>query len=110
MSDLLRQALWYTVIGMGITFLSIGALAVGMYVLTALPTGKKEAEEPSTEVAAPQADDRYLAAVAAVSVALAQTQAIRSTTRAATDPWSAYVRSYHLAQRSQHMQPRLRSR
>ncbi|MDY0019750.1 MAG: OadG family protein [Anaerolineae bacterium] len=110
MSDLLRQALWYTVIGMGITFLSLGALAVGMYVLTALPTGKKKAEEPPTEVAAPQADDRYLAAAAAVSVALAQAQVIRPTARATSNPWSAYVRSYHLAQRSQHMQPRLRSR
>lgn len=46
MSSTLTAALQLTVIGMGMTFLSIGALTLGMYVLTRL-TQEKEAPAPS---------------------------------------------------------------
>ena len=109
MDELLKQALWLTVVGMGMTFTAIGALVLGMYALTALFPGKKK--QPPAEVTAPVgaapepvSADRYRAAVAAVAVAVAQTRlrpaaAAAPVSRFAGDEWTPYVRSHHLAQR-----------
>jgi len=113
MNELLRQALWFTAIGMGMTFLSIGALVVGMYLLTALfPEKKRQTEAaPDAEIneALPE-DHRYLAAAAAVAVAVAQTQRAQATPAKAPSQWRTYARNYHIAQCSRHNQKRYRVR
>ena len=47
MSDLVMSGLRLTLVGMGMTFLSIGALVVGMFLLTRL-TREKTADQPGT--------------------------------------------------------------
>ncbi|RLC84112.1 MAG: hypothetical protein DRI37_09430 [Chloroflexi bacterium] len=111
MSELLKQALWLTGVGMSMTFASIGVLVLGMYALTALFPEKKgqppaEAQPVEGPVAQePVSADRYKAAVAAVAVAVAQTRlrsaaAAVSTPWPGSDEWTPYVRSHHLAQRA----------
>ncbi len=81
MGDLLVQALKLTVVGMGMTFLSIGALIGGMYVLTGLATDKPQGEAmQDPHLPAPESPEmlsrgRDIAAVAAVSTAVAATSA-----------------------------------
>ena len=88
MTTLLNQALILTLVGMGMTFASLGLLVLGMYAMTALitdkPRGKKALEAapetrgvdvalPVVEVAAalPRDAARSRAAAAAVALALA---------------------------------------
>ncbi len=49
MSNALVQALWLTVIGMGMTFLSIGALVRGIYLLTRLTRTRPNAQARFTK-------------------------------------------------------------
>ena len=111
MDELLKQALWLTGVGMSMTFASIGLLVLGMYALTALFPEKKG--QPPAEVQPvkgpvvqePASADRYKAAVAAVSVAVAQARLqpaapAVSTPWPGSDEWTPYVRSRHLAQRA----------
>ncbi len=129
MGELLLQALKLTVVGMGMTFLSIGALIGGMYVLTGLVTDKSQEvamknfkssflEQPASlerDVAAAAAvsaalveekarDPKHIAAVAAVTAALAgampDTAASGVPPRPPVDVWTLHVRSQQLAQRA----------
>jgi Na+-transporting methylmalonyl-CoA/oxaloacetate decarboxylase gamma subunit len=114
MSDLLSQALWFTLVGMGMTFAAIGALVLGMYLLTYLfpERSQEEAEVPAppTEVeeekgAAREAERRRLAAVAAAAVAVAQASTAPSADEGAggaVDQWRSFVRSQHLTHRTPH--------
>ena len=110
MSELLKQALWLTGVGMSMTFVSIGLLVLGMYALTALFPEKKEQPPAAAQPVAgpvmqePVSADRYKAAVAAVAVAVSQTRlrpaaAAVSAPWPGSDEWTPYVRSHHLAQR-----------
>ncbi|MDX9955923.1 MAG: OadG family transporter subunit [Anaerolineae bacterium] len=109
-AELLRQALVLTAIGMGMTFAAIGALVLGMYALGGIKPRKSNEAEAVAEEAAPAgaeaatlpdtADARYLAAVAAVAVARAQSvREARQPANVAPDQWRSHVRSRHLAQR-----------
>ena len=108
MNELLRQALWLTVVGMGMTFAAIGTLVVGMYALTALTADKEEAApaEEQVRVETPAqtqaADDVYRAAAAAVAVAIAQAHTISRTRaeRGTLSPWTSHVRRDHVSQRA----------
>jgi sodium pump decarboxylase gamma subunit len=106
----LTQALRYTLIGMGMTFGAIGALVLGMYLLTAVAGRKKKeksevADAPTSPKVAPIAETRdearALAAAAAVAVAVSQAterQGIPEPT--GTGQWRRYVRHHHLEQRT----------
>ncbi len=103
MNELLKQALWLTVMGMGMTFLAIGALVGLMYLITALAPEKEveEAAEPvetTTEAAMPIVEeDRYRAAAAAVILALTlEKSRHRPAEGQADDPWTIYARSQKL--------------
>lgn len=107
-AELLKQALLLTAIGMGMTFAAIGALVLGMFLLGGIKPRKPAEvadEEPATPVAEAAAtpdtaDARYLAAVAAVAVARAQSvREDRRTSGVVVDQWRSYVRSRHLTQR-----------
>jgi len=123
----LSQALFLTLIGMGMTFAAIGLLVVGMYLMTALIKDKaqddgelpKVAPEPLTEGLAQEGQHRHIAAAAAVSVALTEQSpryataaaaavAVALTTQSAPpvvvsagarNAWNAYVRGQQLSQR-----------
>ncbi len=110
MGELLNQTLYLTVVGMGMTFLAIGALVASMYLMTAFIKDRKVEEEPlapedePADVSAPESDERSLAAAVAVAVALA-TQSVATATAggtASTADWSAYVRGQHLSMRQQY--------
>ncbi len=103
MIELLKQALWLTLMGMGMTFLAIGALVGLMYLLTALFPEKAEEETAITSPAEAAAetptagDDRYRAAAAAVILALTLEQARRrEAEHRPDDPWTIYARSQKL--------------
>jgi Na+-transporting methylmalonyl-CoA/oxaloacetate decarboxylase gamma subunit len=114
MGDPLSEALRYTLIGMGMTFAAIGALVVGMYLLTALAPGREAEETPEARVggAAPEpqaGNDRHRAAVAAVAVALAEASRARSPRGirpGAADRWTTFVRSQHLKRGAPHRRSR----
>ncbi len=115
----LTEALRYTLIGMSMTFGAIGALVLGMYLLTALASPKKEAspespEAPSTPKVEPVVETRdearAMAAAAAVAVALAQDRLGPSAEPAGTSQWRRYVRTHHLQQRSRSTQQTFRKR
>ncbi len=102
MGELLKQGLWLTVMGMGLTFLAIGALVGLMYLLTALMPEQEE-EETAPMAASPSPsvetddDDRYRAAAAAVILALTLEQGRqREMHRQGDDPWTIYTRSQKL--------------
>lgn len=118
MDVLLAQGLNLTILGMGMTFLSLGALVLGMYLMTALiKDAPPEAEEDEAEfvaapeVAAPDAA-RYLAAAAAVAVALEQSAQVWTPATASAMPparvWNTQVRSRQLIQQQQHVLRRSR--
>ncbi|MBN1260183.1 MAG: OadG family protein [Anaerolineae bacterium] len=104
--ELLTQALMLTLYGMGMTFVAIGALVGGMYLLTALVPEKKPETAPETyhetEAGDADAQGRYLAAAAAVAVALAQSAPATAKKQAAAtgSTWSVFVRNQHIRQRS----------
>jgi len=131
MSDLLVQGLQLTVLGMGMTFASIGALVVGMYLMTAVTRTKRsradvtltdpgdEGERVSLESAAlesgrlsstgdgeDEAGDRakVRAAAAAVAVALAEAEASEGASMPcrSDNAWDIYVRSRHLSRRTRY--------
>jgi len=110
--ELLKQALWLTLIGMGMTFAAIGALVLGMYALGSIKPRKAggeamagEAEEApvaAAEAALSTAEARYQAAVAAVAVARAQAlPEVRRSAGAPVDQWRACVRTQQLLRRNQ---------
>lgn len=123
MSDL-TTALNLTLIGMGMTFASIGALVAGMYLLTALFREKPAIVETSAptpaevdipaETAVDEDTTRYMAAAAAVATALAQarqTASRASKTGAGTaGAWNTYVRGGLLTQRAHYNALRSRNR
>jgi sodium pump decarboxylase gamma subunit len=111
MNELLRQALWLTVVGMGMTFAAIGTLVLGMYALTALTADKEEAASAEEQVERMETespsqtqsdDDAYRAAAAAVAVAIAQAHTITRTRaeRGTLSPWTSHVRREHVSQRA----------
>lgn len=127
MDALLKSALELTFLGMGMTFLSIGALTLGMYVMTAIFRGKDRAVVPEldrdevvdADVAvqyrdtavdangdAAEADRRATAAAVAVALALLDMQldgAVASAHIAPVvveDAWNAFARGSHLLRRA----------
>ena len=108
MDELLKQALYLTVVGMGMTFLAIGALVASMYLMTAFIKDRPAQEEEPLEEApltmpTPAKDERYLAAAAAVAVALAtQAATVTATGSSPTADWSAYIRRQHLSARQRY--------
>ncbi|MGC9398723.1 MAG: OadG family protein [Anaerolineae bacterium] len=109
MSDLLLEALRYTLIGMSMTFAALGALVLGMYVLTSVASRKKETASEATSAPTPPVaqaaesrdEARALAAAAAVAVAVAQAAGqpgYGHELRGASE-WRHYVRQHHLEQR-----------
>ena len=137
MTDLLNQALILTVWGMGMTFAALGALVIGMYLITAWSKDKTDAHseneelfEASAETDSPSSDQEYraienqvnvqnaealhMAAAAGVAVALALT--LESDVEKHDTPvpaafpaaWDYYVRGRHLSQRSRFEQLRQR--
>ncbi len=126
MADLLAQALELTVLGMGMTFLSIGALVGGMYLLTFLTTSRAQGEGavggpehrreedvtptvmPVSEGATSSEDGRERrrrAAAAAVAVTLALAESRKGAPAGVTtgdrgeSAWSSYARSLQLSRR-----------
>ena len=110
--ELLKQALWLTLIGMGMTFAAIGALVLGMYALGSIKprkaAGEAMAEEAeaapaaAAEAALSTAEARYQAAAAAVAVARAQVlPEVRHPADVPVDQWRAYVRHQPLLRRHQ---------
>jgi len=109
------QAVWMTVIGMGLTFGALGLLIVAMMALTRWARGKAEAapsrSEPSKAI---PADERVeeLERAAAIAVAVALAQAARRagpayawhTARPEEEPspWQAYARGQQLEQAKTH--------
>jgi Na+-transporting methylmalonyl-CoA/oxaloacetate decarboxylase gamma subunit len=129
MGESLRSALELMVLGMGMTFLSLGALALGMYLMTAVLRGKERDRLPEQdderlageEVVAYHegefADDRSggedarrraVAAAVAVALALAEVPSAPPDPAAHQDPWNAFARSLHLSRRSQYEARRFR--
>jgi Na+-transporting methylmalonyl-CoA/oxaloacetate decarboxylase gamma subunit len=137
MTELLKQALTLTGWGMGMTFMSIGALVLGMYLITSLFRGKSnsqmESEEDAThteetayldenlentsienDVTDGMNDQQELAAAAAVAVAMALSQETKAQKRIISnypmnnDMWNHYVRGRHLSQRSRYEQLKTR--
>jgi Na+-transporting methylmalonyl-CoA/oxaloacetate decarboxylase gamma subunit len=130
MGEVLMQALKLTIVGMGMTFGSIGALIGGMYLLTGLamdrpqgaamkrysPTKPARTETPGRDVAAVAAvsaalaeekdarDPKHIAAVAAVTAALASVTADTAAPGAPPQPlmdvWTLQARSQQLARRA----------
>ncbi len=103
MNELLKQALWLTVMGMGMTFLAIGALVGLMYLITALAPEKAEEAgeegEPLAVAESPlaEAEDRYRAAAAAVILALTlEKSRLHRAEGQSDDPWTIYARSQKL--------------
>ena len=124
MGDLWVQGLQLTVLGMGMTFAAIGALVIGMYVMTAVTRtrrpdvgatrtdGQEEGGRVSLDGAALESETlssaeksgdnaRYRAAVAAVAVALAEAgqRTAEEMPRQSGDVWDLYVRGRHLSRR-----------
>ena len=110
--ELLKQALWLTLIGMGMTFAAIGALVLGMYALGSIQPRKAAGEAMAEEAeAAPAAaasaalstaEARYQAAAAAVAVARAQARPeVWRPADVPVDQWRAYVRHQQLLRRNQ---------
>ncbi len=124
MEEVLTTALELTVLGMGMTFLSLGALVLGMYLLTALFKGKEpatmdeagpsESEPERTRLypsAAPEsgtlaeleeAQRRTAAATVAVALALAEADASHSdkpVCRETHEAWNDFARGLHLSRR-----------
>ena len=121
MSNALVQALWLTVIGMGMTFLSIGALVGGIYLLTRLTRTRPNAPAPlpneailtgeevhmatgprvEQPVLGSDVDYRRRAAAVAVATALALAEGERQVLPGAPagSGWDAYVRARHLSSR-----------
>lgn len=124
MGDLWIQGLQLTMLGMGMTFASIGALVVGMYFMTAVTRGKRPRAEATLKVQRDggegvsvdsaalegghlslteesSGDAKYRAAVAAVAVALteAEAQAPSIAPRVSDAAWDIYVRGQHVSRR-----------
>lgn len=135
MAEVLIQALELTVLGMGMTFISIGALVGGMYLLTFLTRPRAQAESavdnaergvveeagwrsiPASEDATSTEDDRErsrraAAATVAVARALAESRgrapAVTTSGDGGDSAWSSHARSLHLAQRMRYEARKLR--
>jgi Na+-transporting methylmalonyl-CoA/oxaloacetate decarboxylase gamma subunit len=125
MGELFVQGLQLTLLGMGMTFASIGALVVGMYLMTAVTRKRRpevDMEEPEDEGGRVPLDRavlerggmsvrgestqnaKYRAAATAVAVALAeeaQRKAVGAPRRF-DDAWDLFVRNRHLSRRMRH--------
>ena len=109
-----NQAVWMTVIGMGLTFGALGLLIVAMMALTRWARGRAEAtpsrSEPSRAIpdvlirADERVEDLETAAAVAVAVALARAARRAGPTYAwhtarpggEPSPWQAYARGQQL--------------
>jgi len=85
------------------TFAAIGALVAGMYAMTAFIKDKpaQDEEAPASELETTADAAHYLVAVAAVTVAIAQTAqpAMFTGVAAPANTWNAYIRGQRLSQR-----------
>jgi Na+-transporting methylmalonyl-CoA/oxaloacetate decarboxylase gamma subunit len=109
-TELLLQGGWLTLVGMGFTFISIGAIIGVMYLITAVIKDKPEAEEETAEALVTEVDSeaaaRRLAAVAAVTVALAQAQSPQQALP--VKDWDIYARNQRLTSSALHDMQRVR--
>ena len=131
MTELLEQAVILTGWGMGMTFLAIGALVIGMYLMSMVIKEKTETaaddtdetiadllEEDNEETIEPleinnggfsiNSREQYRALAASVAVALALSQESGEkepiTTTTTPGAWNHYVRGRQLSQRSRYEQ------
>ncbi|MDF1513995.1 MAG: hypothetical protein P1S60_09310 [Anaerolineae bacterium] len=129
MNELIRQALILTGWGMGMTFLAIGALVLGMFLMTILIKDRQSSNsenfmeyDSELDISLPESDESAvleneldiaaheidMAAVAAVTVAIAIVQQppfqlpklVEKT--GTSDGWDHYVRGRRMSQRSQY--------
>jgi len=129
MSEVMRQALLLTAWGMGMTFSSIGALALGMYLLTYLTRERQPEISPApaldevgrvdtmslAEASSDAAEGRRRALAAAVAVAQAVVAyeqpplALHGEARPGGDEvWNSYARGLHLSRRAHYEARRVR--
>jgi Na+-transporting methylmalonyl-CoA/oxaloacetate decarboxylase gamma subunit len=95
------DALWITVLGMGITFAAIVLLWWMMAGLTVIPV-KKEDDLDSLELA--EVDDKQLKArIAAIAVAIALAEQEQSSARPLPVPPTALVSAWQLSTRSRQL-------
>ena len=131
MTELLEQAVILTGWGMGMTFLAIGALVIGMYLMSMVIKEKTETaaddtdetiadllEEDNEETIEPleinnggfsinsREQYRALAASVAVALALSQDSGEKEPITSTTTPgvWNHYARGRQLSQRSRYEQ------
>ena len=99
----MTDALWITLIGMGITFAAIILLWLMMAGLTALPIKDKEEGEEAEEVEEPvdEHDPRAKAAAVAVAVALAEQQL--SSVHPLPPPPTAIISAWQLSTRTRQL-------
>ena len=92
------EALWITLLGMGITFLAILLLWGMMAGLTALPFKDSDSPEPGDAV-----DENLRAKAAAVAVAIALAEQEFSSARPLPAPPTAIVSAWQLSTRSRQL-------
>ncbi len=123
MGDVLVQGLKLTILGMGMTFASIGALVVGMYLMTAVTRTRQtrtdlalvepgtegegvslEREEIASTTVRSTRDAKYRAAASAVAVALAEDAQRQSAgmPRGSEAAWDIFVRNRHVSRRTRY--------
>ena len=101
MNEILSQSLWITLLGMGIVFAALLVLAGLMSAMTRLFRDKESASDSPKAVPALDADDIVRAAIAAVTVALAEQS--QSTARPLSAPPTALVSAWQLGMRTRQM-------
>jgi Na+-transporting methylmalonyl-CoA/oxaloacetate decarboxylase gamma subunit len=103
------DALWITLLGMGITFVAIILLWWMMAGLTALPFKDDDgSNSPEPDEAVDEKDPRAKAAAVAVAIALAEQEL--SSARPLTAPPTALVSAWQLSTRSRQLYERGKQR
>ncbi len=102
MSELFSQALWITLLGMGLTFAAIVLFWGMMALITAIPVGaEKEAAEtaPRDSIPTQAAAQKAKAAALAVALALAEQEQVAYFPM----PETAFVSAWQLGMRTRQM-------
>jgi Na+-transporting methylmalonyl-CoA/oxaloacetate decarboxylase gamma subunit len=99
--SVLSQALWITVLSMGLVFAALILLAGLMSAMTRIFRDRISASVSSAVAPAIESDDRARAAALAVAVALAEQS--RSTARPLTPPQPTIIGAWQLGMRTRQM-------
>ena len=95
----MSDALWITILGMGLTFAAIVLLWIMMWAMTAIPF--KEDGDAHTLAPENKADDAARAAAVAVAVALAEQN--QSVARPLREPPTPLVSAWQIGMRTRQM-------